>query len=161
YPRGISAIRGQSKFDALFGVNVRQSICGDLASAIRPDIVFRNDGECFALGEAWLGAGRGASRVVAITLGTGLGSAFIRDGASIVGGDEVPESGWLYCLPFDGAIAEEHFSTRGLLRRYRELSRHEIEGVAELAGRARDDDTVATQVFHEFGRKLGQFLAPW
>ena len=43
-------------------------------------VQFLNDADAFALGEWWAGAAKGGRRVVAATLGTGLGSAFLADG---------------------------------------------------------------------------------
>jgi predicted NBD/HSP70 family sugar kinase/mannose-6-phosphate isomerase class I len=157
YPRGVSLMRGDNggKFAALFGVNVRRFITGELGFGDASRVTFSNDGECFALGEAWLGAGRGAARVVAITLGTGLGSAFVRDGVAVTSGEGVPEGGFLYCVPHEGTIAEEHFSARGLLRGFPQFNT-----VAEMADRAAQDADVARE-FDHFGRRLGEFLRPW
>ncbi len=158
YARGVSLMRGDNggKFASLFGVNVRRSIAAALGSGIRARHVgFRNDGECFALGEAWFGAGRGANRVLAITLGTGLGSAFVRDGAAVTSGDDVPDGGFLYRVPYEGAIAEEQFSARGLLRAF-----PGFKSVAEMADAAARDAAVA-DAFESFGRRLGEFLRPW
>lgn len=44
-----------------------------------------NDANCAALGEMWLGAGKGLKNIVAITLGTGVGGGVIING-DIVGG---------------------------------------------------------------------------
>ena len=160
YPRGISLMRGHGgKFASLFGVNVRQSVAGALR--LDPSLVtFRNDAECFALGEAWLGAGRGAARLVAVTLGTGLGSAFVRDGAAVTHGDEVPPDGQLWCVPLQGEIAEEQFSARGLLRWYSQRSGQQLDDVAQLAGRTAQD-AAARITFEQWGDALGQFLRPW
>jgi glucokinase len=43
-------------------------------------VTFTNDANCFALAEATLGAGKGKSVVVGITLGTGVGGGIIVDG---------------------------------------------------------------------------------
>lgn len=160
YPRGVSLMRGENdKFASLFGVNVRQSMAGALD--IDPArVAFRNDAECFALGEAWLGAGKGATKLVAITLGTGLGSAFIRDGTPITAGDDVPAAGELWCMPLDGAIAEEQFSARGLLRRHAQVTGQQFDDVAQLARRA-GEDAAARDSFEHFGDRLGRFLLPW
>jgi predicted NBD/HSP70 family sugar kinase/mannose-6-phosphate isomerase class I len=160
YPRGISLMRGHGgKFASLFGVNVRQFIAGALG--IEPGLVtFRNDAACFALGEAWLGAGRGASRVVGVTLGTGLGSAFVRDGAAVTRGAEVPPDGQLWCVPLGGQIAEEQFSARGLLRRYEQTTGRKLSDVAQLAERAHQD-AVARATFDQWGEALGRFLRPF
>ncbi len=51
----------------------------DMAKALRARVPFalENDANCFALGEHRFGAGRRARHLVAITLGTGLGSGIV------------------------------------------------------------------------------------
>ena len=44
-------------------------------------VVLENDANCAALGEKWMGAGRDISGLCMVTLGTGVGGAFIFDGA--------------------------------------------------------------------------------
>jgi glucokinase len=53
-----------------------------------------NDANAAALGEAWQGAGRGAERLYVVTVGTGVGTAFIVNGRFHRGsGDAHPEGG--------------------------------------------------------------------
>ena len=53
-----------------------------------------NDANAAALGEFWQGAGRGARRLYAVTVGTGVGTAFIADGVLQSGAGGVhPEGG--------------------------------------------------------------------
>lgn len=42
--------------------------------------VLENDADVAALGEAWVGAGRGVERLAAVTVGTGIGTSFIFQG---------------------------------------------------------------------------------
>jgi glucokinase len=44
-------------------------------------VILENDANCAALGEKWLGAGRNATGMCMVTLGTGVGGAFIFGGA--------------------------------------------------------------------------------
>ena len=53
-------------------------------------IRFLNDAEAFLLGESVAGAARGHAPRVGITLGTGLGSAFLADGEIVRSGPDVP-----------------------------------------------------------------------
>lgn len=43
-------------------------------------VILENDANCAALGEKWLGAGRDATALCMVTLGTGVGGAFIFNG---------------------------------------------------------------------------------
>ncbi|WP_408647069.1 ROK family protein [Tessaracoccus coleopterorum] len=55
-----------------------------------------------------------------LTLGTGLGSAFIEGDRIIESGPRVPPRGWLFHATLDGRPLEEAFSRRALIRRYEE-----------------------------------------
>ena len=48
-----------------------------------------NDANCAVLGEAWVGAARGARQAVGITLGTGIGGGLILDGKLYHGASDV------------------------------------------------------------------------
>jgi glucokinase len=62
--------------------------------------VLENDADSAALGEAWVGAGCGMQRLAAVTVGTGIGFAFILDGQIYRGMDGVhPEGGHMLIDP--------------------------------------------------------------
>ena len=89
-----------------------------------PDIpiAFYNDATCFALGEANSEQNRDRKRILALTLGTGFGSTFIDQGEIILERDDVPPGGMLWNFPYDGqSIADDWFSTRGLMKIYQKL----------------------------------------
>src|SRR5262245_60508331 len=48
-----------------------------LESLLRMSVVLENDANCAALGESWLGAGRGMEDLCMLTLGTGVGGGFV------------------------------------------------------------------------------------
>jgi len=52
----------------------------DLEAKLGATVVLENDANCAALGEKWLGAGRGANDLCMITLGTGVGGGFVVSG---------------------------------------------------------------------------------
>ena len=160
YDRGVSMIRGVSKYDGLFGLDVRESLRSCLQPEIGPvDLRFVNDASAFALGECLGGAARENGRVLALTLGTGLGSGFVDSKRLVVSGETVPANGWVYCLPFDGGIADDAFSTRWIVRRFRELTRCDVSGAKEVADRCAFDES-AVRLFAEFGSRLAEFVAP-
>jgi len=51
-----------------------------VSDAVGLPAVLDNDANCATLGEAWLGAAKGARNVVGFTLGTGIGGGLILDG---------------------------------------------------------------------------------
>lgn len=62
--------------------------------------VLENDADVAALGEVWLGAGRGVERLAAVTVGTGIGTAFIYRGQIYRGfGDHHGEGGHMLLDP--------------------------------------------------------------
>ena len=160
YVRGICLIRGVQKYEKLYGVNVGKAIASRLGLPCDCSVRFMNDATSFAVGEAWAGKAEGYRRMMAITLGTGFGSAFLNNSIPVVEGDTVPEMGCVYHLPFGHGIADDYFSTRWFTSRYREVTGREADGVKEIAvmaGRAPE----VKEIFGEFGTGLGGFLAPW
>lgn len=59
-----------------------------IASPIGLPVILDNDANCFAFGEWWLGAGRGAERLIGVTLGTGIGGGIILGGAPYRGASD-------------------------------------------------------------------------
>ena len=160
YVKGISYIRGVAKYENLYGINITDAISNSLSVKDGFLIRFMNDASSFAVGEAWAGSAANFNRSLSITLGTGFGSAFIRNRIPIVDGPEVPKLGCIYHLPFKDGIADDYFSTRGLLSRYKKLTGKELDGVKELAALAGTEKAV-TDLFIDFGENAGLFLAPW
>ena len=148
YAKGISLIQNQNKYDALYGLNVKQLLAQALM--IPPEnILLQNDAACFLQGEAFAGAASGFDHSIGITLGTGLGSALFRHGHA--------ESLDLWNTPFRESIAEDYLSTRWFVRRYAALTGKHVRGVKELVTLVEQEDA-ARQVFDEFTGNLESFL---
>ena len=160
YVKGISYIRGVAKYENLYGFDITDAISKSLSVSGDFLIRYMNDASAFAVGEAWAGSASKVNRSLSITLGTGFGSAFISNRIPIVDGSEVPKLGCIYHLPYNNGIADDYFSTRGLLSRYKSRTGKELNGVKELAGLA-VSDKIASDLFTDFGDKLGLFLTPW
>ena len=160
YVNGICLIRGVPKYENLYGVNIGEAIRGSLKLKPGMPVRFMNDASSFAVGEAWAGKAAGFSRSMAITLGTGLGSAFIADGVPVVRGDRVPDLGCVYHISFRDGIADDYFSTRWFTGRYEDLAAKKSHGVREIAEAARSDSDIRN-IFIEFGASLGAFLSPY
>jgi predicted NBD/HSP70 family sugar kinase len=153
YDAGVS--RMQHKLAYLYGVDLRGALAQQLGWA-PANIRFLNDAAAYLLGEIAAGAARGASRVVGITLGTGVGSAFGEEGHVVREGRGVPAGGEIWNLPYQGGIVEDQISTRAIQKSYRERTGKERE-VAAIASSAASE-AAAAEVFREFGRNLGVAL---
>ncbi|MEP6727516.1 MAG: ROK family protein, partial [Bacteroidota bacterium] len=151
YVNGISYIRGQNKYDALYGLNVKEQLAEKLEIA-HGNITIFNDAACFLQGEVFGGAGKGFNRIIGLSLGTGLGSAWSIDGET--------EDADLWGSAYREGIAEDYFSTRWFLKRYKEVSGNDVSNVKELVGTAKEDGLVK-KVFDEFGTNLAGFLIPY
>jgi glucokinase len=160
YVKGICYIRGVAKYENLYGFNITDAISSSLEVPGDFLIRYMNDASAFAVGEAWAGNASEVNRSLSITLGTGFGSAFISNRIPIVDGPDVPKLGCVYHLPFKDGIADDYFSTRGLLGRYKSATGKELKGVKELAALA-STDRVVSGLFADFGDNAGLFLAPW
>ena len=154
YARGVAWL--DHKLEALYGVDLRAPLAQGLG--VPPDaIAFVNDADAFAVGEWWAGAAAGQHRVVGITLGTGVGSAFLVDGAIVDSGPAVPPGGEIHRTTFHGAPLEDSVSRAALIARYGE----EGIDVEEIAVRARAGDARAREAFDDVSSELGAALAPW
>jgi len=160
YEKGISQMDGKNdKYENIYGMNVPLELRKTLDLRDDLKIRFVNDASAFAIGESQVGQSKDSQRSLAITLGTGFGSAFIQDGFPVVASDEVPEYGCVWHLPFEDGIADDYFSTRGLVNRYFSLTGNRVAGVREIAVQAGRDAKVL-ELFEDFGWKLGLFLHP-
>jgi glucokinase len=160
YVKGICYIKGVAKYENLYGFNIHDAMASSLDADEHFLIRFMNDASSFAVGEAWTGSASGVNRSLSITLGTGFGSAFISDRIPVVDGPQVPKLGCVYHIPYKDGIADDYFSTRWFLGRYKSLTGKEMKGVRELADIARTDK-IAAGLFTEFGTEIGIFLSPF
>jgi glucokinase len=161
YEEGVCRITPfQNKYEQMFGVNFRQYLSNALDSATKP-VVFNNDAACFALGEFFRGGAQGFKRPVVVTLGTGFGASFLKEGRPQTKGDDVPPDGELWHVPYKTGIADDFFSTRWLVAEWQRLTGQTIAGGKEIAHAAIKGDATAKQIYRTFGENLAEFVAPW
>lgn len=154
YARGIGDFTGVAKFQALRGVDLRLF----LTERLGMDVRFVNDVTAFGLGQFLLL--RRPRRLVALTLGTGVGSVFLADGRPVTTGESVPPQGWVYLLEYDDHPLEESFSRRAIVEAYESVSGLRLD-VHEIAGLARRRDVAASRVMERGFGALADTLAPW
>lgn len=154
YGRGIGDFAGVAKFGALRGVDLRTILTDRLGM----DVYFVNDVTAFGVGQYLLL--RRPRRLVALTLGTGVGSVFLEDGHPVTTGNTLPPQGWVYLLEHDGRPLEESFSRRAIVEGYERASGKTLD-VREIASLARRGDAAACMVMEQGFSALAKTLAPW
>ena len=139
------------------GVPVAAAVAGRLG---RP-VALINDARAFGLAELRLGAGRGASSIVGLTLGTGIGGVIAIDGRVVMGHDGTAGEAGHQTIDPDGP--ECNCGNRGCLEAFARADR-----LAEACGaptaeaaveRARAGDAAARAGFDRIGRYLGIGIA--
>ncbi len=155
----------------------------EITEALRMPVVVENDANAAAWAEWRFGAGRGETRLVCVTLGTGIGGGMVFDGQVQRGRHGMAgEFGHMVVVP-DGhrcecgnrGCLEQYASGNVLGREARELARAGSpvtvplmervgEDVEALVGpliteAAQDGDPCAIELFEEVGRWLGIGLA--
>lgn len=108
-----------------------------------------NDANCFALGEARFGKGKGEDDFVGLTLGTGMGGGIIKDGFLL--SDAHCGSGEFGSIPYLDATYEDYCSGKFFMKEYN------LKG-EELANAAAQGDQFALAAFNEFGRHLANAI---
>lgn len=161
YEKGISMIKGQDKYENFYGLNIGDLLRKRLNLPDDFNVFFENDAVCFGKGEVYKDKKNLSKKVMAVTLGTGLGSSFIDKGVSISSGSQVPTDGEIWNLPFKNGITEDYVSLRGLLSKYFALSGTQLENGLELYNLATAGDENALKVFEEMGEDLAEIVIPW
>jgi len=160
YETGMGRFHDVGKFEQLNGIDVGAA----LRAGLQPPptgVHFVNDAIAFALGEWASGPAQGGRRLAALTLGTGIGSAFLDGGRPVTTGPWVPPQGRVDLLTAQGRPLEDLVSTRAILAAYRDQHGPAVLGVAGIARRAEAGDPLAGRVLVDAYRTLGAALAPY
>jgi len=161
YKTGICWIKDQSKYEHFYGLDIRELLLETLDFPSDFPVLFENDAVCFGKGEVFKQQENLSKKVMAVTLGTGLGACFIDKGTSISSGNSVPTDGEIYNLPYRDGIAEDYVSVRGLLSHYKSLSNKDLNNGLELYNLAKNGDQQAILVFERMGEDLAEVVIPW
>jgi glucokinase len=148
YDGGISLMKGQGKYDALYGLNIKRLLAVAMQTEAS-EIFAENDAACFLQGEVFAGCATGFEKVIGVTLGTGLGTAVYEKGKS--------NSADLWSLPFNDIVAEDYLSTKWFVQRYEQLTGNKVSGVKEVMEEAKENASIQS-LFKEFGKNLSTFL---
>lgn len=136
-----------------------------------------NDANVAALGEMWLGAGKGRKNIIMVTLGTGVGGGIIIDGKPLVGvhgaGGEIGHLCVNYeetdhCGCGNTGCLEQYASATGITRLANiRLAKDDTSSVLrgqEVSAKTvfdavKAEDAVAKEIAEEFGKYLGHAMA--
>jgi len=148
----------KDKFQKCRGIVLRDEIINGLRLSPDFHIVFEEDSLAFMRGVVRQLKADDYSRIIGLTLGTGLGSAFMENGKIVRNAQGVPPDGELGCLPLKEGIIEDIISIKGILQIYRGISGKSKNNVKIIALQAQKGDAAAIQTFDEFGKTMGQIL---
>jgi glucokinase len=117
-------------------VPLRAMFAEELGCAVWLD----NDANAAALGEAWVGAGRGAKVMLMVTLGTGIGGGVVADGRLFHGaaggaleiGHQIVEPGGRECTCGRQGCVEAYFSGHALVEQAAAAGGDQEESLANV-----------------------------
>lgn len=165
YAGGVGGTHPSGKLNALAG--------RDVGALLRPllharTITFVNDALAFGIGSAADPARAGVRRVLGLTFGSGIGSAFVEAGLPVLD-ERVPPGGEVYALPAGRAgvpqsrpdgRADSDGTLEGRFGPAALAARHGCATFAELAGLARGDAAIRLALQEDFAG-LADALGPW
>ncbi|GGE95973.1 ROK family protein [Flavobacterium limi] len=158
YQTGIAMFEGNDKFESLYNVSVSDELLKCLSTK-NVSFRFLNDASCFGVGGALRQESTGNNKVVAITLGTGFGAAFLDNKLPITQGSNVPNNGCLWDKQFKDSIADNYFSTRWFSNQYESVTGEKLtDGVKEIAS---IENYSTAKIFDDFANNLSNFLSPY
>jgi glucokinase len=141
---------------------------GAIERRLGTTVILENDANVAALGELWLGAGRGVESLCMYTLGTGVGGGLVLDGkiwrgwngmAGELGHCNVEPEGHV-CGCGSWGCLEQYASATAVVRMAREGMAAGAPGSSQAVyERAMQGDAEAKKVFERVGRALGMAIA--
>ena len=147
-----------------------------LSAELKRPALLENDANAAAVGEMWMGAGRGHNSIVCVTLGTGVGGGIVLDRKLWRGADgAAAEIGHMCVDPFGGVACgcgsrgclEVYASATGIVRMTREASPRHPSSIlhsrkltsAVVFAAGQEGDELALEVFRRMGVYLGIGIA--
>ena len=155
-------VRNCNNIPALENFPIRE----ELRQRLNAPVILENDANAAALGEQWMGAGRGVKDLVLLTLGTGIGGGIISDGKMVRGfmgmagelGHITVVPNGLPCGCGNRGCLEKHASATAISAMARLLGYGDVTA-KQVYERAVAGDERALQIFASMGEALGIALA--
>ncbi len=112
-------------------------------------VYINNDANCFAVGEAYFGKGKGYKNIVGLIIGTGMGAGLLINGKLYAGRN--CGAGEFGTIPYKGKNYEYYCSGQFFSNEFG------LSG-EELFNNAKHGDEKAIEIFSSFGRNLGEAI---
>jgi glucokinase len=161
YENGISLIKGLGKYENIYGRSVPEEIRKRIPHLTDRPFYFLHDVESFALGAYFKGESRGKGKTMFVCIGTGTGTAFIKDGNVLKNEEDgSPKDGWIYEDPFKDGKIDEYISVRGLKRISKSVTGKELTGL-EIFKLCEAKDEKGMEIYRLFGEDVLAALEPY
>ncbi len=155
-------VRNSNNITAIENFPIRD----ELSRRLNAPVILENDANAAALGEHWMGTGRGINDLVMLTLGTGIGGGIISDGRVLHGVNGMAaELGHITVVPNGNpcgcgnlGCVEKHASATAITGMARMLGLGDLKS-SEVYELAMDGNERALRVFQSMGESLGILLA--
>lgn len=127
---------------------------------LRVPVAVESDRNAAVLGEAWRGAARGRTDVIALIIGTGIGAGILSGGRVLRGAHELSGcAGWLVVTDETNENTARGGSLEALAAGPAVARLARVRTAEELAEKARRGDRKAQEAFQRAGRLLGLAVA--
>src|SRR6185312_773765 len=138
----------------------------ELSERLNAPVILENDANAAALGEQWMGAGRGVKDLVLLTLGTGIGGGIVCDGKMVRGfmgmagelGHITVVPNGLPCGCGNRGCLEKHASATAITAMARLMGFGDVTA-KQIYEHAVAGDERAIEIFASMGESLGIALA--
>ena len=157
YEKGISFIKDLDKYESIYNMNLKKVIRQKLNLSDNIPLVFDQDAWCFGRGEVNFNNYEMYKKIIVFTMGTGIGSCFIKNKKVVSRGKGVPWLGWISGQKYKDGILNDYTSSIFMKRKYFQITNENIS-VKKMAERARKKDKNAISIFEEMGNTLGYYL---
>jgi len=143
-----------------------QPVKRDLENLLGRSVEIQNDANCFAMAEAWMGAGRGRNLVFGVIMGTGCGGGIVYKGEVFTGPQSIAGEWGHMCIDPQGPVCycgqrgcvETFISGGGLENRYAEKF-GERRPLKEIEAEYFAGEPNAVEFMREFFDRFGRALA--
>ena len=157
YKKGISYIKNFDKYESIYGINIKKIIQKELKISKEIPFIFDIDSWCFGRGEVQFKQYNEYKKIIAFTLGTGVGSSFIINKKIVSKGKGVPYLGWISGKKYKHGILNDYISSIYMIKKYFLLTKKKID-ISTMAQLAQKGDIIAKSIFSEIGLTLGLYL---